>query len=176
MKLIFLGKRNNTAMKPISIIVAIASNYAIGKDNDLLWHISDDLKRFKRITSGHPVVMGKNTFFSLPFRPLPKRRNIVLTDVVDEKIEGCEMAYSIEESIEMMDASQENFIMGGGSIYKQFMTIANKLYITRVHQDFDADTFFPDIDLEIWKLVEKTDMEPEKEGSFAFTYEIYERK
>lgn len=162
-------------MKPISIIVAIASNYAIGKDNDLLWHISDDLKRFKRITSGHPVVMGKNTFYSLPFRPLPKRRNIVLTDQAGEQIEGCEMAYSLDESIEMMDANQENFIMGGGSIYKQFMPIAQKLYITRVHQDFEADTFFPEIDLAIWKLVEAIDMEAEKEGSFKFTYEIYER-
>ncbi len=162
-------------MKPISIIVAIASNYAIGKDNDLLWHISDDLKRFKRITSGHPVVMGKNTFFSLPFRPLPKRRNIVLTDIAGEQIDGCEMAYSIEDSIELMDANQENFIMGGGSIYKQFMPLAQKLYITRVHQDFDADIFFPEIDESIWKLTEKIDMEPEKEGSFSFTYEIWER-
>lgn len=162
-------------MKPISIIVAIASNYAIGKDNDLLWHISDDLKRFKRITQGHPVVMGKNTYFSLPFRPLPKRRNIVLTDQPREKIEGCEMAYSIEESIEMMDASQENFIMGGGSIYKQFMPLAQKLYITRVHKDFEADVFFPIIDLKTWSLVEKIDMEAEKEGGFKFTYEIYNR-
>jgi len=162
-------------MKPISIIVAIASNNAIGKDNDLLWHISDDLKRFKSITSGHPVIMGKNTFFSLPFRPLPKRRNIVLTDIKGEQIEGCEMAYSIDESIELMDASQENFIMGGGSIYHQFMPLAQKLYITRVHQDFEADTFFPEIDLSIWELVESIDMEPEKEGSFSFTYEIYER-
>ncbi len=111
-------------MKPISIIVAIASNYAIGKDNDLLWHISDDLKRFKRITSGHTVVMGKNTFYSLPFRPLPKRRNIVLTDVPGEKIEGCEMAYSIDHAIELMDENSENFIMGGGSIYRQFMPLA----------------------------------------------------
>jgi dihydrofolate reductase len=160
-------------MKPISIIVAIASNYAIGKDNDLLWHISDDLKRFKRITSGKTVVMGKNTFYSLPFRPLPNRRNIVLTDTAGEQIEGCEMAYSIEQAIDLMDAESENFIMGGGSIYRQFMDIADKLYITRVHQDFDADTFFPNIDENIWKLEEKTDMPPEKEGSFSFSYEIY---
>jgi len=163
-------------MKPISIIVAIASNYAIGKDNDLLWHISDDLKRFKRITSGHPVVMGKNTYFSLPFRPLPKRRNIVLSDVEGEKIEGCEMAYSIEEAIELMDAGQENFIMGGGSVYKQFLPLAQKLYITRVHQDFEADVFFPEIDENRWNLMEKTDMDAEKEGGFRFTYEIWERK
>lgn len=163
-------------MKPISIIVAIASNYAIGKDNDLLWHISDDLKRFKRITSGKTVVMGKNTFYSLPFRPLPKRRNIVLTDKADEKIEGCEMAYSIEHAIELMDSDSENFIMGGGSIYRQFMEVADKLYITRVHKDFEADTFFPNIEESVWKLIEKTNMAPEKEGSFSFSYEVYTRK
>lgn len=163
-------------MKPISIIVAIASNYAIGKDNDLLWHISDDLKRFKRITSGKTVVMGKNTFYSLPFRPLPKRRNIVLTDKADEKIEGCEMAYSIEHAIELMDSDSENFIMGGGSIYRQFMEVADKLYITRVHKDFEADTFFPNIEESVWKLIEKTNMAPEMEGSFSFSYEVYTRK
>ncbi len=162
-------------MKPISIIVAIASNNAIGKDNNLLWHISDDLKRFKKITSGHTVVMGKNTFYSLPIRPLPKRKNIVLTDIANENIEGCTMAYSIEEAMELMDDDRENFIMGGGSIYKQFMPLANKLYITRVHKDFEADTFFPNIDTKEWKLVEKLDNEPEKEGSFRFSYEIYER-
>ncbi len=163
-------------MKHISIIVAIASNYAIGKDNDLLWHISDDLKRFKRLTSGNTVVMGKNTFFSLPFRPLPKRRNIVLTDIAGEQIEGCEMAYSIEQAIELMDNDGENFIMGGGSIYRQFMDKADTLYITRVHQDFEADTFFPVISEKEWKLIEKTDMPPEKEGSFSFSYEIYKRR
>lgn len=163
-------------MKPISIIVAIASNYAIGKDNDLLWHISEDLKRFKRITSGKTVVMGKNTFYSLPFRPLPNRRNIVLTDSATEQIEGCEMAYSIEQAIELMDADSENFIIGGGSIYRQFMKIADKLYITRVHKDFEADTFFPNIEETVWKLIEKTDMQPEKEGSFSFSYEIYIRR
>ena len=160
-------------MKPISIIVAIASNNAIGKDNDLLWHISDDLKRFKRITSGHPVIMGRKTFDSLPFRPLPKRRNIVITNEHGLQIDGCEMAYSIEESIALMDEDKENFIIGGGTIYTQFMPLANKLYITKVHQDFEADIFFPEIDLTIWKLVENINMPPEKEGSFSFTYETY---
>lgn len=165
-----------TNNKIISIIVAIAQNNAIGKDNDLLWHISDDLKRFKRLTTGHPVVMGKNTFYSLPFRPLAKRKNIVLTDIDGEEIEGCVMAYSIKDAIEKMEMGTENFIMGGGSIYRQFLPLADKLYITRVHQDFEADTFFPDIDMNIWKLVDSEDKDPEKEGSFSFTYEIYERK
>ncbi len=165
-----------TAQKPISIIVAVASNMAIGKDNDLLWHISDDLKRFKRLTTGHTVVMGKRTFYSLPVRPLPNRKNIVLTDVENEKIEGCTMAYSIEDAIEKMDSGNENFVMGGGSIYRQFLPLAQKLYITRVHRAFDADTFFPEIDTEIWKLVSREDKEPEKEGGFSFSYEVYEKR
>jgi dihydrofolate reductase len=162
--------------KPISIIVAIAQNNAIGKDNDLLWHISDDLKRFKKITSEHTVVMGKNTFYSLPIRPLPKRKNIVLTDQKDEAIDGCEMAYSIEDAIEKMDADSENFIMGGGSIYKQFLPLAQKLYLTRVHQDFEADTFFPEIDFEQYHLLEKIDIEDDSQNDFSYSYEIYERK
>src|SRR5664279_2884229 len=102
--------------KKISIIVAVAQNNAIGKDNKLLWHISEDLKRFKRLTSGNTVVMGKNTFYSLPIRPLPNRTNIVITDVPGETIEGCVMAYSIEDAIEKCESVNENFIIGGGSI------------------------------------------------------------
>lgn len=163
----------NQTNKPISIIVAIASNMAIGKDNDLLWHISDDLKRFKKITTGKTVVMGRNTYLSLPFRPLPNRKNIIISDQ-NENFEGCELAHSIEESIQLMDSEQENFIMGGGSIYKQFMPIAQKLYITQVHKDFEADTFFPMIDTEIWELVESVDGIPEND--LNFTYQIYKRK
>lgn len=162
--------------KPISIIVAIASNYAIGKDNNLLWHISDDLKRFKKLTLQHTIVMGKNTFYSLPVRPLPNRVSIVLTDKADEKIEGCIMAYSIEDAIAKMDNEKENFIIGGGSIYKQFLPYAQKLYLTRVHQDFDADTFFPTINFEEYDLIDKEDKVPEIEGSFSFSYEIYQKK
>jgi dihydrofolate reductase len=163
-------------MKPISIIVAIASNNAIGKDNQLLWHISADLKRFKQITGGHPVVMGKNTFYSLPKRPLPNRRNIVITDVAGEIIEGCEMAYSIDDAENLCDEDIENFVIGGGSIYNQFIDIAYKLYITRVHKDFEADTFFPDIDPQVWQLTEKIDMPFDEQCSLSYTYEIWVRK
>jgi len=127
--------------KDISIIVAIASNNAIGKDNDLLWHISKDLLRFKEITKGHYIVMGKRTYYSLPVRPLPNRTSLIITDIANEVIDNCLMAYSIEDAVNKMDTSNENFIIGGGSIYKQFMPLANKLYITRVHKDFEADYF-----------------------------------
>jgi dihydrofolate reductase len=163
-------------MKPISIIVAIAQNNAIGKNNDLLWHISDDLKRFKQITGGHPVIMGKNTFYSLPVRPLPKRRNIVITDVAGEQIEGCEMAYSIEQAVDLCDEEVENYVMGGGSIYRQFIRIAYKLYITRVHKDFEADTFFPEIDPLVFQLSEKSERMHDEKSGLDFTYEIWVRK
>ena len=163
-------------MKPISIIVAIASNQAIGKDNQLLWHIPSDLKRFKKITSGHTLIMGKNTFFSLPVRPLPNRRNIVLTDVPGETLEGCEMAYGIEEALALCDAESENFVIGGGSIYRQFMNIAQKLYITRVHKDFDADTFFPEINTETWEKSDEEKVENDEQCGLSYTYETWVRK
>jgi dihydrofolate reductase len=162
--------------KDISIIVAIASNYAIGKDNDLLWHISDDLKRFKRLTEGHAVVMGKRTYFSLPKRPLPKRTNMVITDVPGEQIDDCTMAYSIDDAIAKMDPGKENFVIGGGSIYRQFLEHASKMYITRVHKSFDADTFFPEFALDEWKLVNRQDVHDDPQNDFRYSYEIYERK
>jgi len=144
-------------MKPISIIVAIAQNNAIGKDNQLLWHIPADLKRFKTLTTGHTIVMGKRTFESLPLRPLPNRRSVVITDILGEKIEGCTMAYSINDAIEQMDEEKENFIIGGGSVYRQFLPFANQLFLTIVKKDFDADTFFPEIDYSEWDIVERED-------------------
>ena len=111
------SKKDKTNMKKhISIIVAVAENNAIGKGNKLLWHISDDLKRFKRLTTGHPVVMGKKTYESLPVKPLPNRTNVVISDIEGELINGCEMAYSIEEAIEKCPDNEESCIIGGGSI------------------------------------------------------------
>jgi dihydrofolate reductase len=145
-------------MRPIiSIIVAIARNNAIGKDNQLLWHIPEDLKRFKKLTTGHTIVMGKRTFESLPFRPLPNRRSVVITDVPGEQIEGCTMAYSIADAIDKMEADAENFIIGGGSVYTQFLPHADKLYLTLVNKDFEADVFFPVIDYSEWDVVSRTE-------------------
>ena len=143
-------------MKPISIIVAIAQNNAIGKDNQLLWHIPADLKRFKQLTTGHTMVMGKRTFESLPIRPLPNRRSVVITDIAGEEIEGCVMAYSIQDAIDKMDDDKENFIIGGGSVYRQFLSLADHLYLTIVRKDFDADTFL-EIDLSEWETIERED-------------------
>lgn len=148
----------------IAIIVAIAQNFAIGKNNDLLFHLPDDLKRFKRITQGRPVIMGKNTLFSLPKGPLPNRRNIVITDIPGESFIGCETVNSIEEAIELVKEEPIAFIIGGGMIYRQFYPIAGKLFLTMVHQDFEAETFFPKINFDEWIQVNREDLHDEKNG------------
>lgn len=155
--------------KNISIIVAIAQNFAIGKDNDLLFHLPNDLKRFKKITSGCAVIMGKRTLFSLPNGPLPHRRNIVITDLPGETFPGCETAYSIDEAVEMVANEKEAFIIGGGMIYRQFYPLAGKLYLTLVHRDFEADTFFPTINYGEWTEESREDHHDEKNG-FDYSY------
>lgn len=160
----------------ISIIVAIAQNYAIGKNNDLLWHLSEDLKRFKSITSGHTIIMGRNTYLSLPKRPLPRRTNVVISDIPEDQFEGAITVNSIEEALKHCSAESESFIIGGGSIYRQFMPMANKLYITKVHQDFDADTFFPEIDESIWRLAEESEIRTDENNSLQFSFLTYLRR
>ncbi len=136
----------------LSIIVAVAENGAIGCHNKLLWHISEDLKRFKRLTSGHPVVMGRKTFESIG-RPLPNRQNIVITRNPDLRIEGVDVVGSIEEAIKLCDPNEEVFIIGGGEIYRQAMHLAQKLYLTMVYQSPEGDTFFPQINENEWTEV-----------------------
>jgi dihydrofolate reductase len=161
--------------KNISIIVAIAQNFAIGKNNELLFHLPNDLKRFKQITTGHPVIMGRNTLLSLPKGALPNRRNIVITDIQDEKFDRCEMVYSIGEAAEAVKNEEEAFIIGGGMIYRQFYPIAGKLYLTLVHKDFEADVFFPVIDYSEWVENLREDLFDEKNG-FNYSYLNFVRK
>jgi len=163
-------------MKPISIIVAIAGNNAIGRDNQLLWHISADLRRFKKITAGHAVIMGKNTYFSLPKRPLVNRRNIVISDNTLDHFPGCEMAYSLEEAIWLSDSEKENFVIGGASLYRQFLPYARKLYITQVHKSYEADTFFPEISPGHWEIIEQEDIMNDPQNDFTYSFLIYQRK
>ncbi len=160
----------------ISIIVAVAENLAIGRDNQLLWHIPDDLKRFKRLTSGHTVVMGRNTWLSLPKRPLPNRTNVVITDNPGECFEGCIMVNSIEAALAHCPENEECFIMGGASIYRQFMPLADKLYITRVNKAFEGDTFFPEINPDEWNLTDQSEWIEMEDNSFSYRYELYDRK
>lgn len=152
----------------ISIIVAVAKNFAIGKNNDLLFHLPNDLKRFKQITTGHPVIMGRNTLLSLPKWPLPNRTNIVITDK-DETFDGCVVVNSIEAAIEAVKDQEEAFVMGGGMIYRQFADKAQKLYLTYVDKEFDADTFYPKINFEDWHEDYREDHHDEK-NSFNYSY------
>jgi len=159
----------------ISIIVAVASNKAIGKNNELLWHIPEDLKRFKKLTLGHCLIMGKNTWYSLPRRPLPGRKNIVMTDDPCECLDDCITAYSVEDALSKCEKGKEVFVIGGGSVYRQFLEIADRLYLTHVHKDFDADTFFPDIDPAEWQVLEREDDNRSDELDFSWSYVTYHR-
>jgi dihydrofolate reductase len=160
----------------ISIIVAIAEDYGIGNRNGLLWHIPGDLKRFKKLTFGKTLIMGKKTWESLPVKPLPGRRNIVITDIPGENIEFSITAYSIEDALNKCGKDEEVFIIGGGSIYKQFMPLADRLYITLIHKKAPADTWFPIIDPSIWEPVEKEEHIGDESDDIPYTYIIYQRK
>ncbi|HNY43190.1 MAG: dihydrofolate reductase [Bacteroidota bacterium] len=146
-----------------SIIAAVAENYAIGKDNDLLCHLPGDLKRFKQITSGNTVIMGRKTFLSLPNGALPNRRNIVISRSQNLNFKNVEIVASIGEAIKICDADKENFIIGGGEIYKQFLPFVDKIYLTKIHAVFDGDTFFPELNCDDWNVeieAENTEHEP----------------
>lgn len=162
-------------LKNISIIVAIAENRAIGKDNKLLWHISEDLKRFKKLTTGHTLIMGRNTFLSLPNGALPNRRHIVISDVDGESFKECEMARSIEEAVQLAGDADECFVIGGGMVYGQFLPVAGKLYLTQVHHSFEADTFFPEIDFTQWKAKSSETVDAGEKNQYPHTYTEFVR-
>ena len=159
----------------LSLIVATAQNYAIGKDNDLLWHISDDLKRFKALTSGHPVIMGRNTWDSLPKKPLPKRRNIVVTHDPAFAPEGAEVAHSLQQAMKMVQDEEESFIIGGAGLYRQMLPFVNRLYVTWVYRDFEADVYFPVIDKSLFRLVKETEKVVDEASGLTYNYADYER-
>ena len=158
----------------ISIIVAVAANGVIGDNNSLLWHISEDLRNFKRITSGHPVVMGRKTFESLG-RPLPNRTNVVVSRTVTE-IEGCRVAASLDEAIAMFPEDEEVFIIGGAQIYAQALDSADKIYLTRVEHDYEGDTSFPEWDATCWRLTSREAFPRGEKYLYPFAFEEYERK
>ncbi len=159
----------------ISIIVAIDRNNAIGKNNRLLWRISDDLKRFKKLTTGHTIIMGRNTYYSLPNGALPNRRHVVISNVPREICPGCEMAHSIEEAVELVKGEEECFVIGGGMVYEQFLPLAGKLYLTRVDAELEADTFFPEIDFSQWKKIHSEKAEADEKNDYPHTYAEYVR-
>jgi dihydrofolate reductase len=152
----------------VSIIVAIGENNAIGKNNQLLWHMPNDLKHFKDVTSGRTIIMGRKTFDSVG-KPLPKRRNIVVTRQ-DITIPGCEVVKSIEDGLALCKGEDEVFIGGGAEIYKLAMHLTDRIYLTIIHKSFDADTFFPEIDRKEWKEVSRQDFQPDEKNPLPYSF------
>ena len=160
--------------KSLTMIAAAATNNALGKNNDLIWHISDDLKRFKRLTSGHAIIMGRKTFESMP-RALPNRTNIVLTTKKDFHPEGASVVHSVEAALALVKEDPQPFIIGGGEIYRLFMPFCDRLELTRVHHEFDADVFFPDIDQNLWTLIAQEDHQRTEKQPYNFSYLTYQK-
>lgn len=150
----------------ISIIAALAENNVIGNDNKLIWHISEDLKRFKKLTSGKPIIMGRKTYNSLPIKPLPKRKNIVISRNKNLDFEGAVIVSDIDKALTECENAEEVFICGGAEIYKMFLPLADKMYLTRVHKNYKGDTVFPETDYSQWKLIDEIKVEDNPSYSF----------
>jgi len=155
----------------VIMIAAVAENNGLGKDNKMIWHLPDDFKRFKRLTTGHHIIMGRKTFESFP-KPLPNRTHIVVTRQNDYHPEGCIVVHSIEEALHISPKDQDVFIIGGGEIYNLAMPFADRLEITRVDSSFEADAFFPEIGPQ-WKLAEEDFHPTDDHHAWPFTYETY---
>lgn len=159
----------------LTLIAAFGQNYALGKNNKLLWHLPADFQHFKKITSGHCIIMGRKTFESLP-NMLPNRTHIIISRQKKFKVEGAIVVSSIEKAIEKAYEIDENpFVIGGGEIYKLAMPLAHRLEITRVLENFEADTFFPEIDENQWELIEKTPFLKDEKHVFNFIFETYQK-
>ena len=164
-------------MKKTSIIVIIDEQNAIGKNGDLLCHLPNDLKHFKRITEHHTIVMGRKTFESLPKGALPNRQNIVLTNDKNAHFDNCIICHSLDEVWQHCNDEKEVFFVGGGEIYKTMLPEADKLYLTRIHHTFEnADTFFPEIDFDEWELIDRQENSADERHRYDYTFLLYVRK
>ncbi len=158
----------------ITIIAAAGINNELGKDNDLVWHLPDDFKRFKKLTTGHHIIMGRKTFQSFP-KPLPNRTHIVITRNKDYHPEDVITVYSMEEALEIVKNDDQPFIIGGGEIYKIGLVVADKIELTRVNSSFEADTFFPEIPSKNWKLISEEFHSKDEKHKFEFSYQTFIR-
>jgi dihydrofolate reductase len=159
----------------IIIIAAVAENNALGKNNELLWHLPQDFKRFKEITSGHHIIMGRKTFESFP-KPLPNRTHVVISRQKNFHPVGCIVVENLEEAIALCPKEEDSFVIGGGEIYAQSLNLVDQLDITRVHHSFDADVFFPEIDPEIWQLTAELYIQKDEKHLFDYTFQTFVRK
>jgi dihydrofolate reductase len=159
----------------IIMIAAVAENNALGKNNELVWHLPNDFKRFKALTTNHYIIMGRKTFESFP-KPLPNRTHLIITRQKDYNPEGCIVVDSIEKAIEVCPKNEDSYVIGGGEIYNLALPYADIIEITKVHHTFEADAFFPKISKSEWQLVEaETNLRDEKH-LYDYTYETYIRK
>ena len=161
-------------MSIISIIVAKSHNNVIGSKGNLPWHIPEDLKKFKSITMGKPMIMGRSTFESIG-KALPGRKNIVMTRDKEYQADGISIAHNLEEALILCDQAREIMIIGGAEIYKLFFGMANRLYLTNVEKHIDGDVFFPEIDLSKWKMIREEEFPMNTERKIGFSLEILER-
>ena len=161
----------------LSIIVAVAKNNVIGKDNQLIWHLPEDLKRFKKLTTNHTIIMGRRTFESLG-RVLPNRKHVILCNDMEMNIEdeNVEVLEDISMLKEYIESEEENFVIGGATIYKLLMPYANKLYITHINQEFEGDVYFPEINTNEWQVVEKVKGLKDDKNPFDYEYVTYIKK
>lgn len=163
----------------ITLIAAAAENNALGKDNEMIWHLPDDFKRFKKLTSGHAIILGRKTYESLD-GPLPNRKHIIITrqknyaDKVDS--DCCVVVDSIEEAIAKTNPDEENFVIGGGEIYNLALPLADKIELTRVHGTFDAEAFFPEFNTDNWDLVNEEYHPKDEKHKVDFTYQTFLKK
>lgn len=159
----------------ITLIAAAAENNALGKDNRMIWHLPDDFKRFKKLTTGHHIIMGRKTLESMN-GPLPNRTNIVITRQADYTYEGCIIVHSLDEALAVSPENEEVFIIGGGEIYNQSVAKADKIELTRVHTTVDADAFFPEIDSTEWELAESVFHGTDEKHKLEFVFETWLRR
>ena len=164
----------NKKSQLITIIVAAAENDVIGIDNKLIWHLSNDLKRFKELTKGHHVIMGRKTFESMP-RALPNRTNIVITRKKDYLAENAIVTNSLSDAISISSEDSQPFIIGGGEIYKMALNISDRIELTRVHHNFDGDTYFPEIDAKIWRETNRIEKKKDDNHKYNYTFITYEK-
>ena len=159
----------------ITLIAAVAQNNALGKNNNLLWHLPNDFKRFKAITSGHYIIMGRKTFESFP-KPLPNRTHVIITRKKDYAQENCIVVGNLADAITACPKSEDIFVIGGGEIYAQAINLVDKLDITKVHENFEADVYFPEIDLNIWESSSEEYHHKDEKHQFDYSYLSYFRK
>lgn len=159
----------------IILIAAASENNALGKNNQLIWHLPDDFKRFKQLTTGHYIVLGRKTFESFP-KPLPNRTHVIITRQKNYKAEGCIIVNSVSEALQSVPEDETVFIIGGAEIYNQTIAIADKIELTRVHASIAADAFFSEIDLEKWQLIEEDFHPKDEKHAYDFTFQTFIRK